>query len=493
MSTNHGDSEKPIKIRSVKFNVIMNMILTASQFIFPLITVPYVSRVLAPSGTGAVAFSQSVVSYFSLVAMLGISTYGVQACASVRDDRKRLSQTVQELLVILLCSTVIVYAVYILALFTVQQFSADKPLFLISSISLVLGSIGVEWFYQAIEQYEYITVRNIVFKVIGLVLMFWLVRTQQDYRLYALVTVAANGGSNILNVFRLRKFVDFSRKKKLRIRRHFKPILSFFVMTAGQGMATQADLVLLGFMGSSSMVGLYQLVTKIKSLAYAVVNSVSNVMLPRLSYYHGTKDSKKYISLIAKNFDFLTMMSLAATELCIILANPIVRILGGAGFSGSVLPLRIVAVSLVFSAYNTLLAQHLIASHKEKIFARVCVAMLIAIIVYCVIFIPILGVLGAALSMVLCEMTELIILVAYSRKVVRDLIRHSELLRIFFAACIASGFGAVATWYCAELGVLSQLFVPLCVFGVAYFLLLLLMRERFVSALAKRIRRGEGR
>ena len=92
----HKPQNQDLKIHSVKFNVVMNMILTSSAFIFPLITVPYVSRVLSTFGTGSVAFAQSVVSYFSLSALLGIPVYGVRECARVRDDREKLSQTVQE-------------------------------------------------------------------------------------------------------------------------------------------------------------------------------------------------------------------------------------------------------------------------------------------------------------------------------------------------------------------------------------------------------------
>ena len=146
-----GPMAKP-RIRSVKFNVLMNMILTSSSLLFPLITVPYVSRVLSTYGTGAVAFAQSVVTYFSLVALLGISSYGVKACAQVRDDAAELSQTVKELLIILTCSTTLVFAVYLLCIFLVPKMYAQKELFLLFGVALWLASFGVEWLYQALEQ-----------------------------------------------------------------------------------------------------------------------------------------------------------------------------------------------------------------------------------------------------------------------------------------------------------------------------------------------------
>ena len=189
-----------MKIHSVKFNVLMNMIVTTSSLIFPLITVPYVSRVLSTGGTGHVAFAQSVSSYFSLVALLGVTYYGVRACANVRDDGTELSRTVKELLVILGCSTTVVSIVYVACLFTVPKMNAQFELFLLFGLSIWLASFGVEWFYQALEQYEYITVRSVCFKILALVLMFAFVRERGDYVTYGLIVVVAGYGSNVLNL-----------------------------------------------------------------------------------------------------------------------------------------------------------------------------------------------------------------------------------------------------------------------------------------------------
>ncbi|WP_340449396.1 flippase [Bifidobacterium mongoliense] len=487
------DRQDSPKIRSVKFNVLMNMLLTSSQFVFPLITVPYVSRILSTYGTGAVAFAQSVVSYFSLLALLGISTYGVRVCAVVRDNREKLSCTVQELFMILLLSSSVVYILYLISVFSIPQMSNDKGLFLISSASIWLGSMGVEWFYQAIEQYGYITMRNIAFKLISLVLMFIFVKSQGDYRVYALITVFANGGSNVLNLLRLRKFVDFSFKRKLCIRRHFKPMRSFMVMTIANGMFSQADLVILGFLGTPSMVGLYQLVAKTKNLAYSVVNSVSNVMLPRLSYYKGDPNKKRYSTLLFKNFNFLTLSSLAGIGICVLAAKPIVLILGGENFLGSVVPLKIAAISLIFSAYNTLLAQDLIASGKETYFSIVCCMNLVIAIAYNVFLIPIFGVTGAAMSMTLCELTQTGILFLVSRKVLAELLKRSQLGRIAFSAAISYVIGAVSEHFVAGSGAIIQFLVPTLSLGVSYGLLLLLTGEYFVSGIfASVIRRVMG-
>ena len=157
---------------SIKKNFIMNVILTASSLIFPLITFPYVSRILLPEGTGRVAFVLSSISYFSMVASLGIPTYGIRACAQVRDDQEKLSQTVQEIFIINACMTGLVYIAYFLSILMVEHLRQEKALFFLCGSTLFFNLIGMEWLYKALEQYQYITVRSLIFKAISVVLIF---------------------------------------------------------------------------------------------------------------------------------------------------------------------------------------------------------------------------------------------------------------------------------------------------------------------------------
>lgn len=169
--------------------------------IFPLITFPYISRILLPAGVGKVNFATSVVSYFSMIAMLGVPVYGVRACAQVRDNKEELSRTVQEILFINLIMGSVIYIFYFLALWNIARLREDSALFYVMSTTIFFNVIGVEWLYKGLEQYSYITARSIVFKFIGLLLMFILVRDKEDYVIYAAITIVAGVGSNILNFF----------------------------------------------------------------------------------------------------------------------------------------------------------------------------------------------------------------------------------------------------------------------------------------------------
>ena len=446
-----------VRIRSVKFNVLMNMIVTTSSVIFPLITVPYVSRVLSTGGTGHVAFAQSVASYFSLVALLGVTYYGVRVCARVRDDRAELSRTVLELLVILACSTTMVFAVYLACLFTVPKMNAQFGLFALFGLAIWLSSFGVEWFYQALEQYEYITVRSVCFKLLALVLM----------------------------LLRLRRFVDFRNCGHLNISRHFKPMLWFTIASISSGMYIQVDIVMLGFLGTTDMVGLYQLVSKIKSVLVTAVNSVGNVMLPRLSYYQARRKERQAGELIAKNMNFVMVFGSAIIALLILLADPIVALLGGADFAESAVPLRFVGIAVMCSAMNIVLANVMISKGMERTWAMVNAIGLALAVLANVLLIPQLGVVGSAISISLCEALMLAMRSYVCRGFLVGIRTSIDPMRILLSAiaagCLTRGAIAICgaeTWN-AFLWLMFGGFLFALIYGIA----LLLCRERFVMAM----------
>ena len=213
--------------KSLKQNFIMNAILTVSSFIFPLVTFPYVSRILQPIGIGKVSFASSLISYFSMFAQLGIPTYGIRACAVVQDDREELTRTAHELLVINLIMTVISYGGFALALLFIPRLQEEKTLYMIISLSILFTSIGMEWFYKALEQYTYITVRSIIFKMIALSAMFLMVHRQSDYITYGGITIFAASASNILNFINIHKYMDIRFVGGYCFRRHVKPVSVF--------------------------------------------------------------------------------------------------------------------------------------------------------------------------------------------------------------------------------------------------------------------------
>ena len=216
---------------SIKKNMIMNAMLEISKILFPIITYPYVARILHKSGTGKVDFALSVVTYFGMFAQLGIPNYGIKAVAKIRDDRQKLSKLVHELLFINLFMAVISYIAFGASLMIVPKFSRESVLLLVMSAIIFLNAIGIEWLYKGMEMYSYITKRSILFKFIGLIAMFLMVKSEDDYVIYGGITIFATAASDVLNFVNSRKYVDYKRQKDYNIRQHLKPVLVFFSMS----------------------------------------------------------------------------------------------------------------------------------------------------------------------------------------------------------------------------------------------------------------------
>ena len=294
---------------SIKKNFIMNVILTASSLIFPLITFPYVSRILLPEGTGRVAFVLSIISYFSMVASLGIPTYGIRACAQVRDDQEKLSQTVQEIFIINACMTGLVYIAYFLSILMVEHLRQEKTLFFLCGSTLFFNLIGMEWLYKALEQYQYITVRSLIFKVISVVLMFLMVRSPSDCIQYGFLSILADVGSNAFNFIHARKFISMAPRKHYNFRQHMKPILIFFAFSASVTIYKYLDTAMLGFMKGNQEVGYYSASVRITDLLVSFVTAPGAVLLPRISYYVKEGRLKEFSSLVHKALDLILFVS----------------------------------------------------------------------------------------------------------------------------------------------------------------------------------------
>ena len=202
--------------KSIRLNALLNIILTLSNIVFPLITFPYVSRILNPEGIGVVSFFSSIGNYGILVASLGISTYGIRAVASNREDKDKLSKTVQELAVINVIMSGLVTLLLLGMALVVKQLSKESSLLLITSLTILSSPLALNWLYSGIEEYAYITKRSLIFKVFSLILIFLFVKKPADYIVYAGITLFSTLGSNILNVWYSRKFV-YKTLQKFRI------------------------------------------------------------------------------------------------------------------------------------------------------------------------------------------------------------------------------------------------------------------------------------
>lgn len=472
--------------KSLKLNFIMNAILTMSSFIFPLITFPYVSRILLPAGTGKVSFATSLISYFSMFAQLGIPTYGIRACAKVRDDREELTRTAHELLAINLLMDVISYAVLGLALLLVPRLQDERTLYIIVSFTIILTSIGMEWLYKALEQYTYITIRSIIFKFVALIAMFLLIHEQSDYVIYGGISIFAASAANIFNFINVHKYIDMKPVGNYNFKRHLKAVGIFFAMSCATTIYTHLDTVMLGFMTSDEEVGYYNAAVKIKSVLVSVVTSLGTVLLPRASYYveHGQLDEFRRITQKALNFVFVVASPLMLYF--VLYAKQGIYLLSGSAYVGSILPMKIIMPTLLLIGITNILGiQILVPLGRERTVLYSEMAGAVVDLILNVLLIPVLASSGAALGTLAAELVVLVVQYVALRKEVTGAFRSIAYWKIGLGVLVGTFCSLWFIWL--EAGNFLTLLVTACLFFGTYGLILLVTKEQFATGTMKQL------
>ena len=431
-----------MKEKSIRKNFLMNALLAISGVVFPLISFRYASRILLSAGIGKVTFATSVVAYFSMFAQLGIPTYGIRACAKVRDNKEELSRTVHELLSINLVMDLIAYAFLALAVLCIPRLQEEKLLFMILSATIFLNSIGMEWLYQALEEYTYITARSLVFKVIALAALFFLVRQEADYLLYGGISIFAASASNVLNFIHSRKYISFRRPKSCDWRRHLKPVLIFFAMACATTLYNYMDSVMLGFMRTDTDVGYYSAAIRVKGVLITLVTSLGAVLLPRSSWNVEHGEMEAFRRITRKALRFVIPASSAMAVFFILYAKECILFLSGEEFLPAVPAMQIILPTLLFIGLSNILGiQILVPMGKEKVVLKSEIGGVITDLILNLLLIPKWGAAGAAVGTLAAEAVVTIIQYAALRSELKNFFREYKWLRLLIALILATGAG----------------------------------------------------
>ena len=281
---------------SVTKNFLYNVTYQLLLIILPLITTPYISRVLGSGGMGTYTYTYTIANYFMLAAMLGVKNYGNRSTAAVRDSRQLLSRTFWEIYGLqFLCSAVVLafYLIYILAFVRENRLIA-----LIQGIYVLSGLLDISWLFFGVEQFRITVTRNIVIRLINLACIFLLVKDRGDLWIYTLIMTLGIALSQGYLWLYIRRIVDWYRPKLRDLRRHVLPELILFVPIIAVSLYTMMDKVMLGAMSTMNQVGFYEGASKILNIPLGVITALGTVMLPRMSNLAAkrkVRESEKYI------------------------------------------------------------------------------------------------------------------------------------------------------------------------------------------------------
>lgn len=470
-----------MKINSVKINFVLNTTRMLLGMVFILLTTPYVTRVLGAESLGKVEYINSVITYFLLFTALGVPNYGLREVARYREDKNKLSKVVFELGIILFITTTIGYIVLLLFLYNAKLLEL-KNLVLIMSINLIFTNIGFEWFYQGIENQMYITIRYIIVRFICLILLFFLVKNYNDYLKYGFILVLINSGSNILNFINLRKYISFKeiKFKELEILKHIKPILIIFSASVAVSIYLQLDIVMIGNIDKSA-VALYNVPNKIIRLILTTVTALGVVMLPRISNSYQKNDIENYKKYLNYSLNYILMISLPALCGTLLLSKNIILIMAGEKFLSSIKTMNILAIIIFIVGMAYFLGYQLLYPRGlERYYTYSVITAAIVNFIFNYIMIPKYLQNGAAMGTVIAESIGVIMMLYFSRNMLKKIEFFAiKRLKYFIASLIMGIVVYIITLQ--NLGNIPTVIYSIIVGVIVYFFILFIMKEEYTQ------------
>ena len=295
--------------KSLKSNYLYNSLYQILNIILPLLTAPYLSRILGPEKIGTYAYSYSIASYFMLIAMLGINNYGNRSCAVVRENKKELSATFWQIYSCQLCAGLICIACYFGWLFTLS--GEMKVISAIMILNVISSVLDINWFFFGLEEFKLTTIRNIFVRVLTVVAIFLFVKTESDLWKYTLIMSLGIIGTQVVMWPFLPERVEKVKINSKDVIKHLKPIIVLFIPVVAVSIYKVMDKVMLGYMSTMTQTGYYENTEKLINMPLGLINALGIVMLPRMSKLAADKDNSEANHLIDTSMLFVAFLSVA--------------------------------------------------------------------------------------------------------------------------------------------------------------------------------------
>lgn len=471
-----------MKKKSIGLNAALNSLKTVCSVIFPLITFPYVSRILHVNNIGVYSFCYSIISYFTMLAGLGIVTYSIREGARYRDDKEKLSTFASEIFSINIISMLLSYLALILCIFFIPDFRENYRIIIVLSMSILFTTIGCEWIFNIFENFIFITIRNVFFQFVSLILLFLFVRNENDLIKYAAITVISSAGANIINAFSRRKYCKITFMFRKSMVKHIVPILVLFVNSIAMTIYINSDVTMLGLLAGDYYTGLYSISTKVYTMIKSFIGSIIVVSIPRLSSYLGKGNSLNFQKTADKLLNVLLVILIPAITGLFMMSRNIILILAGMEYSEATLSLEILSIALIFSIFSWFYASCiLIPNLQEKKVLIATTTAALANLFFNIVLIPIWMQNAAALTTCIAELISAMISFIYSRTYYRTNISVQNIVSVLIGS-----LGIVLVCEIVLHTVTSVIMATIIsIIGsvLVYGALLLLMKNRYVDAL----------
>ena len=390
-------------MKSVKKNIIYNVLYQLLILIVPLITIPYISRILGADGVGTYSYTYSIAYYFMIISLLGINNYGNRTIAKSRDNKKIMSQNFWSIYCIQLFMSVIMIALYILYML---MFNNQYTIIAWLQIFFIISSMfDVNWFFFGIEEFKLTVTRNSILKIITLVLIFTLVKQPTDLWKYTLIMSASTLVSQlILWPFLLKKIEKIEKIDLKNLKVHFKQCLILFIPVIAVSLYKIMDKVMLGYLSDVTELGFYEQAEKIINVPCAIITALGTVMLPRISNLVANKNNEKVIAYIEKSINVIMFLAFPMMFGIIAISYNFIPMYLGTDFSKSATILNLLSVTIIFSSFaNVLRTEYLLPHELDKIYIWSVIGGAIVNLVANFLLIPKYSGIGASIGTIFAE------------------------------------------------------------------------------------------
>lgn len=476
-----------MKKKSLSINAILNATRSVLNMLFPLITYPYITAVLSVEELGQYNFSLSVMNYFALIAGLGISSYAIREGARIRENKKALSLFANEMLEINLISMILAYVLLFFVLLFSKTLIPYRKLVIFLSIQMFFTTIGVEWLYSIYEEYQYITIRSILFKIVSIFLLFIFVKKQGDVYQYAAVVMFATTGSNMIDAFFSRKYFKFSFVSIKKLKKHIRPIVILFASNIAVMVYVYSDTTMLGLMTNDYTVGIYAVSSKVYSMMKSLLSAILIVSIPRLANLFGTKKFDEFKKVVQNITDIITILLIPSVIGLIFQSKNIILFISNERYLQAISSLIILSIGLVFCMYGWIFSQCiLLPAKKENIILKATILSAVVNIILNFVFIGLWKENATALTTLIAEGIMFVICGVYGQKVCRIKIFNKNLFTVCMGASFVAFICISISWW--EFKSIIELIISVLLSGIGYFVILLILKNKYVINTCEKIK-----
>ena len=463
-------------MKSIKKNYIYSVLYQVLLVIIPLITIPYLSRTLGPSGIGTVSFAESIVSYFVVFANLGINIYGQREISYAQDDLSRRSIVFYNVFITKLLISLVVLAVYLICFFI----KLHSIIYLILSVSIVSVIFDITWFFQGIEEFDKIVIRNTVVKILNILFIFIFVKGKHSVIIYTISAVAFSLLGFLSLWPNLSTYLERIDLKKISISNVLKVSITLFLPTIAIQIYTVFDKTMIGIITKDALEnGYYAQSIKISRSLLMIITALSTVIIPRVGYYYDKNDHDSIRNILYRSYRFVLMMSIPMCfGMCFIAYNFVPWFLGN-GFDKSTILVQIFSFLIIcISLSNVTGMQYFVPTKQQnKLTISVCIGAVVNFILNCIL-IPKYKSIGAAVASVIAESIITIVQFILAKNYLSTFVIMKNSIKYFFAG-ITMIFALFVFARNLEPSILNSLIISSIGVGV-YFGILLILKDEFL-------------